>query len=155
MDGAFYGLNGWGIYGLNGWGILWLKWVWHLWLKWVGHLWLKWMGRLVTVFERYAQKILVFRGVPFPVLAGELFLLVVPGRMLFRNWIEVAQIVEKSSHQDMLLNYNYWHPTKKFNGRVHLVIRAYRGSCFESLATLSIKLGTWSALLQHTPNNQG
>ena len=21
MDGAFYGLNGWGIYGLNGWGI--------------------------------------------------------------------------------------------------------------------------------------
>ena len=57
MDGAFYGLNGWGIYGLNGWGIYDLNGC-------------KWMGRLVTVFGRYAQKnILVFRGVPFPVLA--------------------------------------------------------------------------------------
>ena len=36
MDGAFYGVNGWGIYGLNGCGIY---------DKLVGHLWLKWMGR--------------------------------------------------------------------------------------------------------------
>ena len=54
-------------------GRLWLKWVGHLWLKWVEHLWLKWVGQLwqskLLFFGRYAQKTLVFRGVPFPVLA--------------------------------------------------------------------------------------
>ena len=55
----------------------------HLWLKWVGHLWLKLVGHLrqmgeafmaqmdgtVIVFWEICKKTLVFRGVPFPVLA--------------------------------------------------------------------------------------
>ena len=58
--------SGWGIYG-------WLKWVGHLDL---GQLQLRWVGQLrqskFLFFGRYAQKkkkSLVFRGVPFPVIA--------------------------------------------------------------------------------------
>ena len=53
-------------------GHLWLKWVGHLGLKWVGHLWLKWVGQLwqsEILFLDMLKKSLVFRGVPFPVLA--------------------------------------------------------------------------------------
>ena len=45
---------GGGIYDLNGWG----------------HLWLKWVGQRVIVYGRYAKKkTLIFRGVPFLVIA--------------------------------------------------------------------------------------
>ena len=62
---GIYDLNGWGIYGLNGWGIYDFKWVRHLQLRWVGQLW----QTELLFFGRYAQKTLVFRGVPFLVLA--------------------------------------------------------------------------------------
>ena len=43
----------------------------HSWLLWVGYLWLKWLGQLfmLSFFGRYAWKTLVFRGIPFPVIA--------------------------------------------------------------------------------------
>lgn len=40
----------------------------HLWLKWVGYLW---QNELLSHLERCSKK-LVFRGVPFPVIAWEL-----------------------------------------------------------------------------------
>ena len=63
-----------------GMGCSWLKWVGHLGLKWVGYLWLEgwdiygsngWgsYGKVSYCLERYPRKTLVFRGVPFPVIA--------------------------------------------------------------------------------------
>ena len=69
-DGAFmtngwgiYGLKGWGIYGLNGWGI-------YGWGIYGLNGWGSYGKVSCCFFGRYAQKMLVFRGVvPFPVLA--------------------------------------------------------------------------------------
>ena len=74
MDGDFIGLNRWGIYDLNGQGIYdligWGMYDLNGWgiynLIGLG-IYDKCAGRLVFCW-RYAQKTLVFRGVPFPVL---------------------------------------------------------------------------------------
>ena len=63
MDGA-YDLNGWGIYDLNGQDIYDLN----GWGIYGSNGWDSY-GKVSYFFGRYAQKTLVFRGVPFPVLA--------------------------------------------------------------------------------------
>ena len=58
-------LNGWGIHGLMG-GTFMAYWVGHLQLKWVGQSWL-----LAVSFGKMLKKMLVFRGVPFPIIAWQ------------------------------------------------------------------------------------
>ena len=68
MDGAFYGLNGWGIYSLNGWGIYDLNGCGIYDLNGCGKYGSNGWGSYCFLGDML-KKILVFRGVPFPVLA--------------------------------------------------------------------------------------